>query len=69
MDKDAASETYDLFLTTLSPTGIPDQVGMDNLIRSLQAQGRFTDRKVSFTDVADPRLATEVAKEMGYKIP
>jgi hypothetical protein len=24
---------------------------------------------VAFTDVADDRLATEVAKEMGYKIP
>jgi len=24
---------------------------------------------VAFTDIADDRLATEVAKEMGYKIP
>jgi len=69
MDKDAASETYDMFLTTLSPTGIPNRAGMDNLVRSLQSQGRFVDRKVSFNDLADDRLATEVAKEMGYKIP
>jgi len=69
MDKEAASETYDAFLTTLSPTGIPNRAGMENLVRSLQAQGRFTDRKISFTDLADDRLATEVAKEMGYKIP
>jgi len=69
MDKEAAGETYDAFLTTLSPTGVPNRVGMENLVRSLQVQGRFTDRKVSFTDIADDRLASEVAREMGYKIP
>jgi hypothetical protein len=42
---------------------------MDNLVRSLQAQGRFTDRRVALNDVADERLATEVAKELGYKLP
>jgi hypothetical protein len=68
MDKEAASETYEAFQTTLSPTGVPNRAGIDNLVRSLQAQGRFTDRKVSFTDVADDRLATEVAKELGYKL-
>ena len=69
MDKDTASETYDAFQTTLNPNGIPNRAGMDNLVRSLQAQGRFTDRKVAFNEVADERLATEVAKELGYKLP
>jgi len=69
MDKDGASETYDAFLTTLNLTGVPNRAGIDNLVRSLQAQGRFTDRKVAFTEVADDRLATEVAKELGYKLP
>ena len=69
MDKETASETYDAFQTTLNPTGVPNRAGIDNLVRSLQAQGRFTDRKVSFTDVADDRLAAEVAKELGYKLP
>jgi len=68
MDKDAASETYDAFQKTLSPSGIPNHSGIDNLVRSLQAQGRFTDRKVAFSDAADERLATEVAKELGYKL-
>jgi ABC-type nitrate/sulfonate/bicarbonate transport system substrate-binding protein len=68
MDKQSASETYDAFQTTLNPTGIPNRTGIDNLVRSLQAQGRFTDRKVAFNDVADDRLATEVAKELGYKL-
>ena len=69
MDKDGAAETYDAFLTTLNPTGVPNRAGIDNLVRSLQAQGRFTDRKVNFAEVADDRLATEVAKELGYKLP
>ena len=69
MDRDTASETYDAFQTTLNPTGIPNRAGIDNLVHSLQAQGRFTDRKVAFSDVADERLATEVARELGYKLP
>jgi ABC-type nitrate/sulfonate/bicarbonate transport system substrate-binding protein len=69
MDKEGAGETYDAFLTTLNPTGVPNRAGIDNLVRSLQAQGRFTDPKVAFNEVADDRLATEVAKELGYKLP
>jgi len=69
MDREAASETYDQFLTTLSPTGIPTRVGMDILVKSVQSQGRHLDRKVAFNEIADDRLATEVAKELGYKIP
>ena len=69
MDKEAASETYDQFATTLSPTGIPSRAGMETLVRAVQSQGRHVDRKVAFTDIADDRLATEVAKELGYKLP
>jgi ABC-type nitrate/sulfonate/bicarbonate transport system substrate-binding protein len=69
MDKEAAAATYDEFLTTLSPTGIPSRTGMEILVKAIQSQGRFVDRKVSFSDIADDRLATEVAKELGYKIP
>ncbi len=69
MDREAANETYDQFLTTLSPSGIPTRVGMDILVKSVQAQGRHVERKVAFNEIADDRLATEVAKELGYKIP
>jgi ABC-type nitrate/sulfonate/bicarbonate transport system substrate-binding protein len=69
MDREAANETYDQFLTTLSSSGIPTRIGMDILVKSVQSQGRHVDRKVSFNEIADDRLATEVAKEMGYKIP
>ena len=69
MDREAASETYDQFLTTLSQTGIPSRAGMEILVRSVQSQGRHVDRKVGFSEIADDRLATEVAKELGYKVP
>ncbi len=69
MDREAASETYDQFLTTLSQSGIPSRTGMEILVKSVQAQGRHVDRKVAFHEIADDRLATEVAKELGYKIP
>jgi ABC-type nitrate/sulfonate/bicarbonate transport system substrate-binding protein len=69
MDKEAASETYDQFLTTLSPTGIPSRTGMETLVKAVQSQGRHGDRKVAFNEIADDRLATEVAKELGYKTP
>ena len=68
MDSQGATETYDAFQTTLNPTGVPNRAGIDNLVRSLQAQGRFTERKVNFAEVADDRPATDVAKELGYKL-
>ena len=68
MDRESAAGTYDVFMKTLSADGIPTRVGMDNLVKSIQAQGRFVDKKPAFSDVADDRLAKEVAKELGYKI-
>ncbi len=41
---------------------------MDNLVKSIQAQGRFTDKKPAFSDLADDRLAKEFATELGYKV-
>ena len=68
MDRESAAGTYDVFMKTLSADGVPTRVGMDNLVKSIQAQGRFVDKKPAFSDLADDRLAKEVAKELGYKI-
>ena len=69
MERDSAASTYDVFLTSLSVDGVPSRAGMEILIRSIQAQGRFADKKPAFSDVADDRLAIEVARELGYKVP
>jgi len=68
MDREVAAQTYDLYLTTLNLTGIPDPEGMANVVKALHSLDRFTDRNVAFLDIADDKLATEVAKQMGYKI-
>jgi len=68
MDGESAGLTYEVFLKTMSPDGIPTRTGMDNLVKSIQAQGRFLDKKPSFSELADDRLAKEVAKELGYKV-
>jgi ABC-type nitrate/sulfonate/bicarbonate transport system substrate-binding protein len=67
VDRETAAETYDLFLTTLSENGMPSHTGMENIIRAIKSQGRFTDRKITFEDIADDTLARGVAKELGYK--
>ena len=47
---------------------MPARKGMNNLVRSVKSQARFTNRNVSFEEVADDTLAREVAKELGYKV-
>ena len=42
---------------------------MSNIIKAIKAEGRFTDRNISYEEIADPRFAIEVAKELGYKVP
>jgi ABC-type nitrate/sulfonate/bicarbonate transport system substrate-binding protein len=68
MDAESAAATYEVFLKTLSPDGVPSRAGMENLVKSIQAQGRFVDKKPVFGELADDRLAREVAKELGYKV-
>jgi hypothetical protein len=47
---------------------VPSHDGIDQIMKSLQLAGQFTVRKVSFEEVADDRIAKEVAKELGYKM-
>jgi ABC-type nitrate/sulfonate/bicarbonate transport system substrate-binding protein len=68
MDPETAGGTYEVFLKTLSPDGVPTRTGMENLVKSIQAQGRFVEKKPQFSELADDRLAKEVARELGYKV-
>jgi hypothetical protein len=67
MDREAAFRSYELMATAWVGTGIPSRAGMENIVKGIQSQGRFTDRKVSFDDVADPRFAQQVVRELGHK--
>jgi ABC-type nitrate/sulfonate/bicarbonate transport system substrate-binding protein len=68
VDRDAAENTYAVYGKTVSGSGVPSHDGIDQIMKSLQMAGQFTDRKIAFEEVADDRLAKEVAKELGYKI-
>jgi ABC-type nitrate/sulfonate/bicarbonate transport system substrate-binding protein len=69
MDKESASDTYKVVEASFNDTGIPSPEGIGNIIRAIKAEGRFADRNIAFEEVADPRFAIEVAKELGYKVP
>ena len=69
VDKEAAEDTYEALKKTVSGSGVPTREGMDLIMKSLQAAGQFTDRKVAFDEIADDRIAKEVARELGYKLP
>jgi NitT/TauT family transport system substrate-binding protein len=68
VDKEAAEDTYAVYKKTVSGSGVPSHDGMELIMKSLQASGQFTDRKVAFDEIADDRIAKEVARELGYKI-
>lgn len=68
VDKEAAEDTYAVYKKTVSGNGVPTHEGMELIMKSLQAAGQFIDRKVAFDEIADDRMAKEVAKELGYKI-
>ncbi len=68
VDRETAEGTYAVYVKTVSGDGVPSREGIDQIVKSLQAAGQFTDRKVAFEEVADDRLAKEVARELGYKI-
>lgn len=67
VDREVAEDTYAVYRKTVSGNGVPTREGMEQIVRSLQAAGQFTDKKVAFEEVADDRIAKEVARELGYK--
>jgi ABC-type nitrate/sulfonate/bicarbonate transport system substrate-binding protein len=68
VDRDVAEDTYPIYRKTVSGNGVPTHEGIDQIVKSLQAAGQFTDKKVAFEEVADDRIAKEVARELGYKL-
>jgi NitT/TauT family transport system substrate-binding protein len=68
VDRQAAEETYVDLARTSSGSGVPTRDGIAQIVQSLQMAGQFADRKVAFEEVADDRIAKEVARELGYKV-
>lgn len=68
VDRETAEEMFADNRRSASGNGVPSRAGMEQIVKSLQLLGQFAGRKISFDEIADPRLATEIAKELGYKI-
>ena len=67
MDRESALRSYELMAVAWVGTGVPTRAGIDNIVRGVQSQGRFADKKVAFEDVADSRFAIQAARELGHK--
>src|ERR671919_2613800 len=65
-DRDSALKTYDLLRDAIGGNGIPTRGGIENILKALALQGRFSPGTVAFEDVADTKLAAEVARDLGY---
>ncbi len=68
MDRETAADTYTLVQNNFNDTGIPTPEGMNNIVKMVQSQIKSSNRAVSFLDVAEPKFAIEVARELGYKV-
>jgi NitT/TauT family transport system substrate-binding protein len=68
VDRETAQDSFADYQKTSSGSGVPSREGMEQIIKSLQLLGQFTGRKIAFEEVADARIAREVAKELGYKV-
>ena len=68
VDRETAEDSFNDYRKTSSGNGVPTRKGMEEIVKSLQMLGQFTGKKVVFEEVADPKIAREVAKELGYKV-
>jgi ABC-type nitrate/sulfonate/bicarbonate transport system substrate-binding protein len=67
-DREAAAKTYDLLQEAIGGNGIPTRAGIENILKALVLQGRLPNANVPFEEIADSRIATEVARELGYRV-
>jgi NitT/TauT family transport system substrate-binding protein len=67
VDREVAEEMFADNRRAASGNGVPSREGMEQIVKSLQLLGQFTGRKIPIEEIADARIAREVAKELGYK--
>jgi NitT/TauT family transport system substrate-binding protein len=68
VDREVAEEMFADNRRSAAGNGVPSREGMEQIIKSLQMLGQFTGKKIAFDEIADTRIAWEVAKELGYKV-
>src|SRR5437762_14171194 len=55
MEAEIAVKTFELMAFAWAGTGVPTRAGMENIIRGIQSQGRFADKKAAFEDRSEER--------------
>lgn len=68
VDREVAEEMYADNRRAAAGNGVPSREGMEQIVKSLQMLGQFTGKKIPFEEIADTRVAREVARELGYKV-
>jgi NitT/TauT family transport system substrate-binding protein len=68
VNRETGEDTFSDYQKTVSGNGVPSHEGVEQIVKSLQLLGQFGGRKIAFEEVADARIAKEVAKELGYKV-
>jgi ABC-type nitrate/sulfonate/bicarbonate transport system substrate-binding protein len=68
VDREVAEEMFADNRRAAAGNGVPTREGMEQIIKSLQMLGQFSGKKIAFDEIADARVAREVAKELGYKL-
>jgi ABC-type nitrate/sulfonate/bicarbonate transport system substrate-binding protein len=68
VDREVAEEMFADNRRSAAGNGVPSREGMEQIVKSLQLLGQFAGKKITFEEIADPRIAREVARELGNKI-
>jgi NitT/TauT family transport system substrate-binding protein len=68
VDREVADEMFSDNRRSASGNGVPSREGMEQIVKSLQMLNQFAGKKIAFDEIADARIAREVAKELGYKV-
>lgn len=68
VNRETAEDTFADYQKTVSGNGVPSREGIEQIVKSLQLLGQFSGKKITFDEVADARIAREVAKELGYRV-
>ena len=71
VDDDADTLTMLTYIVKKLPGGyrVATAISGEEAVEYLRGDGRFADRNIAYEEVAEPRFAIEVAKELGYKVP
>lgn len=68
VSRETAEDTFADYQKTVSGNGVPSRAGIEQIVKALQLLGQFGGRKIGFDEVADARIARDVARELGYKV-